>query len=220
MPGVLRVDLEWSIGSDLTALTRLHIAYSGAAPGDATCAAIAQSLYGIFAAELCVYANAANSLLGCVVTDLTSPSSGRGSYSHTTAGSLSGGILGASTAFLASEKIARRYRGGKPRAYLPLGDSGQLLTEQLWTTGFVANVQASLDAIVADINGLTTSGTVLSTLVNVSYYEGFVSSQNPVTLRWRNIPKQRTGGAVVDGVTQWVAEQRLSSQRRRNLRSS
>ena len=124
------------------------------------------------------------------------------------------------TAFLGSMKIARRYRGGKPRTYLPIGGAGKLQDAQTWTSAFVADIQAALNQIIADIAVTASGGCALGNLVNVSYYEGFVSSQNPITLRWRTIPKQRTAGPLVDPVTSWVAETRIGSQRRRNLRGS
>lgn len=218
VPGVLRCDLSWTIAEDTNALTRLHISYTGTAPTDAVCATLAGDLYTIFAAELLVYAHTDMTLDAVKLTDLTTPTSGQGEHLGSTAGSLAGSTLGAATCFLASQKIARRYRGGKPRSYLPLGVSEQLLDAQQWTSAFVTNVQAALDAVVSDIGTTSASGTDLGSLVSVSYYHGFVVETNPVTGRARNIPILRTGGPVVDTVTAYVAEQRLSSQRRRNLR--
>ena len=220
VPNVLKVDIGWSIGSDLTALTRLFVSWSGTAPSNATCASLAAALYVIFAAELAVYTATTNALEYVNVQDLTSDTAGQGTHVATTAGSLAGGLLGAGVAFLASMKIGRRYRGGKPRSYLPLGDVTFLDTAQLWTSGFQGDVQASLNAIIADVSVTSSGGCDLGSLVNVSYYKGFVvSPPNPVTGRVRNVPTPRAV-PVVDPVTAWVAEQRLSSQRRRNLRSS
>jgi hypothetical protein len=209
----------WFIGADLAALTRLHIDYSGTAPTNATCALLASDLYTIFQGTLLPYTPSTTSLESVTVTDLTSPTAGHGEFLAHHVGTLSGVELGAGVAFLASMKIARRYRGGKPRSYLPLGSDNVLQTPQTWTSTFVANVQASLDAIRADIAVTTEAGCNLGQLVNVSYYAGFVSSQNPITLRWRNIPKPRIT-PVIDVATGWQAESRLSSQRRRNLRQS
>jgi hypothetical protein len=201
-------------------LTRVHIAYTGTAPNDATCATLAQALWVIFGAEFCTYAGSDVSLTSVTLTDLTSPTSGQGDHIATTVGVLAGTMIGADVCMLASMRIARRYRGGKPRSYLPLGTTNVLQTAQTWAATFVSNVQLALDATRADIAVTVASGTTLTTLVNVSYYQGFTVVTNPVTGRARNVPKLRVGGPVVDVVTNWVAESRLASQRRRNLRSS
>jgi len=218
--GVVRCDVLYQLGSDIDALNRLYIGYSGTPPIDATCTALAADLYVIFAAELCPYMTPGNKLTGIRVTDLSSPTGGQGEHIATTNGSYSSGDVPAGVALLANAHIQRRYRGGKPRTYLPLGGSVGLTTQSLWDPTFLANVQASLDAIRVDIAVTTEGACNLSTLVNVSYYEGFVSAENPVTHRWRTIPVVRVGGPVVDVVTSWVANQKPSSQRRRNLHSA
>jgi len=220
VPGVLKVIFGVTLGEDVNAINRLHVSYTGTAPTDAVCVALATELYNIYAAEFCVYMRSSDSLDYCEVTDLTSPTSGQGLYTHSTSGSLAGAILAANVAFVASLRIARRYRGGKPRTYLMVLDPSYMQDAQTWTDVAVGDIQASLDAFRADVLGFTSSGTVLQQLVNVSYYEGFVNATNPITGRVRAIPKLRAGGPQVDPATGWVAEKRIGSQRRRSLRSS
>lgn len=220
VPAVIRADVLYELGSDIDALTRLHIGYSGTPPIDATCVALAGLLNIIFGAEFGTYMTPGNKILGVRVTDLSSPTGGQGESLSTTNGSYSSGVVPAGVSLLANMTIQRRYRGGKPRSYLPLGGSVGLTSQSLWDPTFLANVQAALNACIADIAVTATGGCALGTLVNVSYYEGFVNAQNPVTLRWRAIPKLRVGGPVVDTVTSWVANAKPSSQRRRNLHSA
>lgn len=217
---VIRADIGWQIEDDLAALTRLHINWTGTAPSSATCITLAHDLHTIVVGTLLPYTGAHINLLSVEVTDLTSSSGGQGIYLHTDPGTEAGTRLPAGAAFLASMTIARRYRGGKPRSYLPLGVAEDLLTQQTWKATFVSNVQASLDAFRADIAVTTAGGCALGTLVNVSYYQGFTVVTNPLTGRARNVPKLRTAGPITDVVLNWRAENRLSSQRRRNLRSS
>jgi hypothetical protein len=47
-----------------------------------------------------------------------------------------------------------------------------------------------------------------------------VSAQNPLTLRWRNVPTYRTGTIPVDPVISSSLNPKPGSQRRRNLHSS
>ena len=220
VPNVLKVVFNWTIGEDIEAINRVHIGYTGTAPDNSTCNALAAELYVIWQDEFLVYSHASNSLTGCEVVDLTTPSSGAGSHAAANAGGLSGGLLGADVAFVASGKIGRRYRGGKPRIYLPCGDASYLQDAQTWTDAFVALMQASCDAVRSDINGYTSSGCVLTALEGVSYYSGFTIRPTPpiAGVRAKNIPTPRAT-AVVDPFTNLVAEQRLGSQRRRLLRS-
>ena len=220
VPGVIRADFGWSIGSDLGALTRLHIAYSGTPPTTTSAATLANTLFTDWAAAFLVYANTSVTLTSVRVTDLASTTGGQGEHLGSTVGTRAGDKLGAAVSLLASMHIGRRYRGGKPRSYLPLGVAEDLLTEQTWTLTFLSNVQASLDSFRTNVATITAGGCSLGSLVNVSYYHGFVVETNPITGRARNVPVLRTGGPVVDNAVNWVAEQRLSSQRRRNLRQS
>jgi len=217
VPNVVRWDIFYDVGSDVKALSRLHIGYTGGAPSSADATALAVSLDSIVDAELAVYMNAANAITGCKITDLSSPSGGQGESLTTTAGSLTDEPLGAGVALLASMGIGRRYRGGKPRTYFPLGDAGVVLSPQNFDSVFITNVQASLDAIRTDIATLTAGSTSLVDLVNVSYYSGFTVVTNPGTGRARNVPTLRVT-PVVDACLTWAAEQRFASQRRRNLR--
>jgi hypothetical protein len=220
VPNVLKADVGWQIGADLAALTRLHISYTGTPPTGATCVTLAHDLHSDIAATLLPYMVSSNNLLSVRLTDLTSPTSGQGIYSATLPGTSTHNIIGADVSVLASMTIGRRYRGGKPRSYLPLGGDGDLATQQTWTTTFVSNVQASLDGLRSDIAATSFAGCALVALVNVSYYQGFTLVTNPITGRGRNVPKLRVGGPIVDAATNWVCENRLSSQRRRNLRQS
>lgn len=220
VPQVIRFDVGWQIEDDLNALTRLHCNYSGTAPSSATCVTLAHDFHTIVVGTLLPYVGTHINLLSVEATDLTSPTAGQGIYKHTDPGTFTGTRLAAGVAGLASMVIARRYRGGKPRSYLPVGVAEALQTQQTWQASFISNVQASLDAIRSDIAVTSASGCALGTLVNVSYYQGFTVVTNPGTGRARNVPKLRTGGPVVDAALNWVFENRVASQRRRNLRSS
>jgi hypothetical protein len=215
-PATIRVDILYSIGSDLTALDRLFIAYTGAAPTSAQCVTLAAALYVIFAAEIAVFMGGDNALEGVRVTDLASPTGGQGEHLQHTVGAAGGGPLGANVAGLASGKIGRRYRGGKPRTYFPVGSDIDMATPQTWLASFVTNMQAALDAIRADIAVTSAGATVLTHLVNVSYYSGFTVRPDPPIpgVRAKNIPTLR-GAPVIDPYISWTFEPKLASQRRR-----
>jgi hypothetical protein len=214
VPNVVRVDVLFTVGSDLNAMDRLHVEYTGGAPSSADCVALAAALYIIFAAELCPYMNANNYLTGVRVTDLSSATGGQGEHIQSTIGAEAPDDIGANSTALVSMRIARRYRGGKPRTYFPLGGFAEMLSPQKWLTTFVTAVQASMDAIRADIAVTTHGTTILTTLCSVSYYHGFTVVTNPITGRARNVPTVRAV-PLVDTCIGWIMEQTIASQRRR-----
>lgn len=217
---VIRVDAQYELGSDINAITRLFVGYSGTPPNNATCVLLAADLYIVFAATLIPYMTPGNKLIGVEVTDLSDPAGGQGAHVATTNGSYASAVLPAGVALLANAKIQRKYRGGKPRSYFPLGGSAALTSQSLWDPTFLANVQASLDQIRSDIAATAAGGCTLLTLVNISYYEGFVvTPPNPVTHRVRTISTPRVT-PLVDIFTAWTANTKPSSQRRRNLHSA
>jgi hypothetical protein len=220
VPGVLRVDVQQTLGDDDSVLNRIFVDYTGTAPSDAVCNSLASALYTIWTAEFGPYMTPDKSITGVVVTDLTSPTSGQGSHSAVTTGSYSADPLGASTCMLASIRIARRYRGGKPRTYLAVGGDISLATPQTWNSTFVGQVQASLTQVLSDIAATSISGCSLGTIVNVSYYSGFTIRPTPPIpgVRARNVPTVRVA-PLVDVLQAWTAETRLASQRRRDHRS-
>ncbi len=211
---VIRCDVLWSVGTDNAALDRLHIAYTGGPPSSADCTTLAAALWIIFDAELIPYVNGNNSLLGVRVTDLSSSTGGQGEHLETDVGDIAPDDLGANSTALVTMGIGRRYRGGKPRTYFPLGGQSVMQTPQTWTAAFVTNVQASLDAIRTDIAVTSAGSTTLTHLVNVSYYHGFTVVTNPITGRARNVPTLRVA-PLVDAAVSWTMELKLASQRRR-----
>jgi hypothetical protein len=151
----------------------------------------------------------------CMVTDLTTPASGQGSGGSAWVGSGGTALLAPGTAALVNHQISRRYRGGKPRTYLPLGVSSDVNTSGLWTTAFVAAVEAAYGVYVVDCLG-SGIGCSLDKFVNVSYYEPpNVVITNPVTGRVRN-QSTRRATPLIDVINSDTVAQKIASQRRRN----
>lgn len=221
VPGVLKLSWRLTLGSDIDVYQRLHFAYTGTAPSDATCNLIAGASWLAYSNRLMGLYDTSVTLEDALVEDLTSPTSGSGQDLGPSPGTRAGEILPASTCLLVNYAIARRYRGGKPRTYFPMGIGGDLNTPQQWSTVFTAAVTAALDLFFADLLAITEGGTSVSQLVNVSYYGQlvaglpFTSVQNPITKRWRNVPNVRTA-PIVDPVLGWTANVKVGTQRRRN----
>lgn len=212
VPNVLKASLEWSISSDTNARTGLFFEYSGTPPNNATAAALATTIgnaFGTFGLRWDVD----TTLLACEVVDLSSSSGGVGIHTIGNAGTLSQPLSGASS-LLVNYQLARRYRGGRPRSYLPWGDASVIGNRQTWSAGFVTACAGSLTTAFGTIIGATSGGTTINNHANVSYYNGFTLVTNPLTGRGRNVPKLRTT-PLVDTIVGFTVSTRIANQRRR-----
>jgi hypothetical protein len=130
---------------------------------------VAQAMYEAAAPHFSAYLHAGHSLIGCRVTDLSSPDAGDATYEHTTAGTLTGDVVPANCNVMIVHHVARRYRGGKPRNYLPLGGADQLVNPNTWQDALVGDVLAAWIAFEAGAETITFGGIDVLDFSNVSY---------------------------------------------------
>lgn len=215
VPNVLRYRLTWTIEGDLMAQTIHYFQYSGGPPSSANLSAMASS--AVSDADLAfgglMTANAGMS--ECEITDLTGPSYAQGAGGTPWVGTAVDERLPPGAAFLVNHIIGRRYRGGKPRTYLPIGSATDVTTSGVWSSGSLSSVATNWGAWVAAVKA-SGSGCTVTQIVNVSYYDGFTVVTSPTTGRSRNVPKLRTGGPVVDVINAHTVGPNIGSQRRRN----
>jgi len=214
-PGVVEVQLVHELNADNNVYTRLFNEFSGATPTVAQLATMASTLSGNWNTLLKPYAPADCVLREIVVTDLTSSSSSRGLWTGSITGTRSGTANPGLLCALVNYAIARRYRGGKPRSYLPYGTQSDLNGAAGWTSGFVSGLTTAWTDFIADVATAIGVWGTAGAQCAVSYYEGFASVENPVTKRWRNIPTPRSGDAVVDPILSLTIASNYSQQRRR-----
>ena len=219
-PNVLKIRFHFVVGVDTNVVTAVHFTYTGTAPSNATCVAMATAIMGYFVTTCTNLMSDGVSITAVSVQDLTSPTAGFGEFFQTTVGTRGTDVLPAGVAALQNFPILRRYRGGKPRVYWPFGAAHDLLTASQWNNTFISNFDAGTGGLYVGITSSGSGGTVISTLVSISYYEGFTSVQNPITLRWRNVPKPRTVAIAPDVIQSIPLNPKPGSQRRRNLHSA
>ena len=214
---VLKISHLFDVGTDANALVNWHMTYSGTPPSDSVCNTLAADIEGHAHTRLVPLFPSVISLAGIKVQDLSSDTAGQGENFGVYPGTRSGSFLGAAVCMLVNMPIGRRYRGGKPRSYWPFGVEGDLDSPQLWSSAFKSTVAGALESYLGDLETVSESGTVLSTLVSVSYYNGFTAVTNPITGRTRDVPKVRTAAITPDIITGLVPSSKVASQRRRNL---
>lgn len=214
VPDTLRTVIEWSDGSDALTTSTQYWGYSGSAPDATDCNSFATTLAGLYAAHATLW-DIDSALVGVTVTDLATPSGAQGAATSGTQGTRSGDTLAGGTAVLLNFQLSRRYRGGKPRNYLPWGVAGDLATRQGWDGSFIAAVGTAWTAISSGFIGQTEGGCTIANHANVSYYENSTVVISPTTGRARNVPTRRIPPLAAP-TTGFSVSITPGSQRRRN----
>jgi hypothetical protein len=212
---VLRVNLHWTVDADTMGQTVHYFRYSGGAPSGADCASLAITTTAIASAAFQALCNTHVGVNATTVTDLTSSSGGQGEGGTPWVGTRSGGQLSPGTAAVVRHSIARRYRGGKPRSYLPTGTSTDVATTGLWATAFQTAMDTGWGTFTGDMSTISAGSTNVGAIVNISYYHGFTVVISPTTGRSRNVPTLRAV-PLVDTITAHSTAIAIGSQRRRN----
>lgn len=216
VPQVLKYVTSWKVDADTTAIQVNYWSYSGGPPSGANLATMAAAAVTDGSTAFQSLCQAAIGMESCEITDLTSSSAAQASGGTPWAGTRTGGALAPGTAVVVSHSISRRYRGGKPRNYLPLGVSTDITGAGIWSATPLAAFTAGWATYKAAILGSGT-GCTITNQVNVSYYHG----STPETLpsgRVRNKPTLRAV-PLVDIINSSHAEAIIGSQRRRNRKA-
>lgn len=215
-PGlVLKCNVHWGVEGDVKAQTIHYFRYSGAAgAGDVStfAAALVSQGESAFAAMCSNYTG----MLSAMVTDLESTTGVQVEAGTPWVGTGGTELVPPGACVLVAHAIARRYRGGKPRTYLPLGIASVIATTGLWQTGFVSSVDAAWGGWVAGVT--TTYGSLsVNELVNVSYYSGYewVNRGTSGAPKWVRVPTVRAT-PVVDAITGHTTNKVIGTQKRRN----
>lgn len=214
-PKVVQLAFQTSSGDgEPVFINRLHFSYTGTAPTSGQLESFAATVLTAWASALCPSMSTEKVAAGCVAIDLSSPTSATAAVTGATAGALTGLKVPDDAAFVMSATVARRYRGGHPRSYLPLGDATSLSTARSWTSGFMAAVVTAWAGFVTALEGAGWAGAGTLGMVNVAYYHGYTLVTYP-SGRSRDVPTVRPGGPLIDPIVGYVPRARLGSQRRR-----
>lgn len=197
-PGTLKVQLGWQDIGDLAAMTVFHLKYSGGPPNATQCASMATSIQTEAVSDFASLLNEGSSIGLVTVTDLSSDMGGEGTGGSITPGTRTGTPTAAGIATVVSKSVARHYRGGHPRSYLPLGVAADISTGK-WTSGLVGDVQTAWQDFIGACLGFG-SGCTIEGEISLSYYHNGAIRATPVK----------------DDITGVTVKELIGSQRRRN----
>lgn len=193
--------------------TRFYLSYTGSAPTGANCATIATDIAAAWATDLASLVSTGITLTEVDVLDIATDSGLSGQWTGADAGTRSGNSLPVQCCFNVEYGIARRYRGGKPRAYWPFGTETDQHNMASWTTTLVTAVNTGIAAFFTAVQALSVGAVGTLTHVNLSYYKGFTNITNS-SGRERAVPTYRAT-ALHDNITGYFGKQVFGSQKRR-----
>jgi hypothetical protein len=217
VPNVIRLQTRLTLDADLDVLNRWYLQYSGTAPTITQLNTLCTNAATLWASTVAKYYMTDKTLVEVIIEDLGSVSGNTGTATVSHAGTEGLVDVPASSCVLLNYTVSRRYRGGKPRVYLPCLGGSDLTNAQTWGGGLFATIAADFDIWLVAIGAAFPSGMGFVGHVSVSYYDGFTVFITPGG-RARNISKARVT-PLVDLVTSTRANPRVSTQRRRNGRS-
>lgn len=110
------------------------------------------------------------------MTDLTSDTGAVFEFSADWTGTRSGISAQASACVLLSYQISRRYRGGHPRTYLPMGSAALQNNPSAWDETFIENVLSTFN----EFSEACTAHSAEASLGCVSYYSGGALRATPI----------------------------------------
>jgi len=176
---VIKMEWTWTC-SGVPLANILHVGYSSAPPIPGDLVDMAGQA-GVEIADF--YLTALNPdyvLVEVICTDLSSDTGNVGSFSSGVAGSNSDPPISAGSSLMVNWQIARRYRGGKPRTYLPPMTSYRLATPSTWDETALSETSTFITNLRSAMEHTTYGDLVLTTLGAVSYVNAHVARVDPV----------------------------------------
>jgi hypothetical protein len=214
----VRVKLDYTNADGTLAGSRFYLSYAGSAPSATTCGTLATDIATAWNTDLAQIVNTGDSLTNVDVEDIATTLGLHGSAAVSHAGTYSGSGMAAQCANNVEFDIARRYRGGKPRMFLPAPSTSALNNVSTWDSTFITLSNTQMLAFFTAVEALSIGSLGALQHVNLSFYEGFTNVTNS-SGRTRAAPKYRST-ALVDTVTGYATKAVIGSQRRRRTASS
>lgn len=214
VPKVVRVDHHWTEATDPNVMVRNFFQYSGSLSNTDATTWLGNIVTGLLT-FMSSFSQPTLSLVRSELTDLTSVSSAQVISSTGGTGGAGARPLAAGVAMVIQYKIARRYRGGHPRNYLPGMSGDYLTTPTTWNSTSLANVVAGWITYLAACTSNTNPAAIGAiTHVNVSYFHGFTVVTDSRG-RAHNVPTPRPT-PLIDPIVNVTGNDTPGSQRRRN----
>jgi hypothetical protein len=210
----VKLELRYKHSFDTDIVNHHFFHYTGAAPGNGGLATWLNGVHTAWVSYLKPITTGAVVLQELHAIDLSSAAAGTADLAVSEAGGYGGLELPAGIAALINYKVQRRYRGGKPRTYAPLGKSTDVADGQDWVEASRASFESGYTNFLVTAKASSMGSATIDNIVNISYYEGFTTFTTP-SGRVKNISTPRAT-PLVDVILTITCNGRYGSQRRRN----
>lgn len=209
----IRIRLVYNKGVNGEGGNRLYFKYAGSAPTGDNCNTLASDVAAAWNTRMAPMTPGYWALNEVDVLDIATATGLSGLWTGNHDGSRSGTPLPDQVATNIEFGIARRYRGGKPRVFVPPGCTDDVANEGTWLPEFTNDMQTFWGDFMSDIEALSVGAVGALTHINLSYYQGFANHTN-TSGRARAVPQYRTV-ALSDTITGYFPKTIMGSQRRR-----
>lgn len=214
----MRVRLIWTDGDGNELGSRFYLSYSGSAPTAGNCSTLASDISAAWGTNLKGDCQDDISLTEVDVLDIATNSGLSGQWTGSITGTNGSTLTPIQCAINIEYGISRRYRGGKPRCFLPPGGNSELTGANRWSSAFLSQVTTDIEAFFSAVQALSVGSVGTLVHVSLSYYKGFTNITNS-SGRERAVPTYR-GTALHDNITGYFPKATIGSQRRRRTSTS
>lgn len=195
----LKYTQQWVCGVNSKPESIFHFTYTGGTPTASNLAGLAADIQAAAVTEFKPWLHTSYKVGVGTALDIASNTGASGVGGSATAGTMTGQPLPCSNAVVINHAIARRYRGGKPRTYLPPPDNTEMQTVGQWTSAFQTSIGSAFASFITTALASTVGGISLTAYGAVSYYTGGALRTTP----------------VFEAITASSARTAIGSQRRR-----
>lgn len=211
----IRVSLQVGDETEGYAGSRFFLSYSGGTPSTGDMTTLCEGVGTAWGAHLKAYQTDAGALATVTCEDLSDAEGAVATTSPAIVGTRSGSPLPAQCAATVGFFIRRKYRGGKPKIFLPIGATADQADGATWGDTFITDLTAAFGAFIVAVLATSGLGVTLQNHVSISYYDGY----NTTTPPWRGpgykYPPKLRASPVQDIVTGYLVADKIGSQRRR-----
>jgi hypothetical protein len=214
----VRVRLNYLQLDNFDAGSRFFLSYAGSAPSGANCTALASSIAAAWSTHLAASVSNGVALKEVDVLDIATDSGLSGQWTGSEPGTDISGDLPSQVAGNVEFQISRRYRGGKPRMFMPGPSSDAQLDVGHFNAGYINSLNSAMTAFMAEIAALDIGSMGALAHVNLSYYKSFTNITNS-SGRERAVPTYRSA-ALVEPIVGYSTKALMGSQKRRRAATS
>ena len=209
----VRIRIIQNKGVQIENGNRFYFSYSGSAPSAANLNTLASDVASLWNTNLAPLTPDYCALEEVDCLDIATDSGFSGFWTGSNAGTRTAPHIPGQVALGVEFNIARRYRGGKPRAYFVMGVAADMADAKSWGSSLLTPAATDIPAFFNGIAALSIGSMGTLKHVNLSYYKGYTNIENPGE-RARTKPTYRAT-ALHDDVTGYAVKTLMSSQKRR-----